>query len=123
MADISANMTVAAWLRARAEVYLDFSDSFLYSVMLGRGITDDETLVIDASERQRDLMLADVLWSAATSSQKSGTQGETDGGWTHYVALKNVVDRDGLKAMAKDLYDKWGIKPPNQAKISMKSLY
>lgn len=112
------------WLRAKAEPYMDLSDDFIFATLVGRGIDDDMTHVCDTTERQRDLCLADVYYAAATSSVKTGTQGESDGGWTHYVAIKNSVNRAGLLDMAKHLYDKWGetfVNPIN--KIRMKPLY
>lgn len=124
MADISTNMTMARWLKAKVSNIIDISDDFIYATMLGRGIEDSEAYISDATERQRDLCLADVYMAAAVSSTKSGTQGESDGGWTHYVAVKNVVSRDGLIRMAKDLYDKWkeAYSDP-RSRITMKSLY
>lgn len=124
MADIASNMTVVRWLEAEASPFIDFPSEYLYAKMLHRGVTDDETLVSDITEKQRDLILADIYFGAAISSTKSGTQGESDGGWTHYVAIKNVVSRDALMQMAKDLYDKWdeAFTDPN-SKIRLKPLY
>lgn len=124
MADISANMTMVRWLRAKLSTLLDVSDDFIYATLLGRCITDDSVTVRDVTERQRDLCLADAYYAAAVSSVKSGTQGESDGGWTHYVAIKNVANRDALMRMAKDLYDKYGESFINPSpKISLKPLY
>ena len=124
MAYIADGMTLANWLRAKTELIIDFSDDFIWATFLHRGVEDDETLVSDVSEKTRDLILADAYYGAAVSSVKSGTQGEADGGWTHYVAIKNVVSRDALMKMAKDLYDKWGepFTDP-KPKIRMKDLY
>ena len=107
MASIADNMTLAAWFRAKTEHILDVSDDFIWATFLHRGVEDDETLVSEVDERTRDLILADAYYGAAISSTKSGTQGESDGGWTHYVAIKNVVSRDALLKMANDLYAKW----------------
>ncbi len=124
MADIASNMTFTQWLHAKLFNIMDVSDDVLYATMLGRGIKDDEALFSDTDEKQRDLCLADLYVAAAVSSVKSGTQGEADGGWTHYVAIKNVVSRDALMQMAKDLYAKWGepFTDPTP-KIRMKPLY
>lgn len=124
MASISDLMTISRWLRAKTELILDLSDDFIYATLLHRGVDDDETMVSDVDERTRDLILADTYFGAAVSSVKSGTQGEADGGWTHYVAIKNVVNRDALMQMAKDLYDKWDepFTDP-KPKIRMKDLY
>ena len=124
MADIASNLTFVRWLTAKAEPYMDLSYDFLYATMVARGITDDEVMFADATEKQRDLCLADVYYAAATSSIKTGTQGESDGGWTHYVAIKNTVNRDGLLRMAKALYDKWDEQFfDTTAKIRMRPLY
>ena len=112
------------WLRSQAELYIDLSDDFIYSVLNHRGITDDETTVSDTTERQRDLCRADIYYAAAVSSVKTGTQGESDGGWTHYVAIKNVVNRAGLLDMARQLYKKWGEETLDpSSKVTMKPLY
>ena len=124
MASIAENMTLVRWLRAKTDPIIDYSDDFIYATLLHRGVTDDETLVGAVSEKTRDLILADAYYGAAVSSTKSGTQGEADGGWTHYVAIKNVISRDALMQMAKDLYAKWDepfVDPT--PKIHMKPLY
>lgn len=124
MANIANNMTLVRWLRAKTDPIIDYSDDFIFATLLHRGVTDDATLVGAVDERTRDLILADAYYGAAVSSVKSGTQGEADGGWTHYIAIKNVVSRDALLQMARDLYDKWDepfVDPTN--KIRMKPLY
>ena len=117
-------MTMVDWLRAKTESIIDYSDEFIFATLLGRGIDDDETAVADVDERTRDLCLADMYFGAAISSTKSGTQGESDGGWTHYVAIKNVVSRDALMQMARDLYAKWDepFTDP-RPKITLKPLF
>lgn len=124
MADIASAMNIVSWLKAKTSHIIDFDDEFVYATLLHRGVTDDEMTVADVDEKTKDLCLADMYYGAAISSTKSGTQGESDGGWTHYVAIKNVVSRDALMQMAKDLYAKWGeaFKDPTP-KITMKPLY
>lgn len=124
MASIAESMTLDRWLRAKTELIIDLSDDFIRATFLHRGVDDDGAMVSDVDERTRDLILADTYFGAAVSSVKSGTQGEADGGWTHYVAIKNVVNRDALMKMAKDLYAKWDepFVDPNP-KIRMKDLY
>lgn len=124
MADIASTMTFVTWLRAKTDPIIDFSDEFLYATMYGRGITDDSTVPGSVTEKVRDLCLADIYLAAATSSTKSGTQGEADGGWTHYIAIKNVVSRDALRSMAKALYDKWDETYDDPSvKITLSKLY
>ena len=124
MASIADKMTLASWFKAKTDHIIDFSDEFMWATFLHRGVDDDAALVADTDEKTRDLILADAYYGAAVSSTKSGTQGESDGGWTHYVAIKNVVSRDALMQMAKDLYAKWDepFTDPNP-KIRMKPLY
>ena len=107
MASIAENMTMVGWLKAKLDHIIDFSDEFIFATLIGRGIDDDTTKVSEVDERTRDLCLADCYYGAAVSSTKSGTQGEADGGWTHYVAIKNVVSRDALMKMATDLHAQW----------------
>ena len=124
MASIADKMTLLDWFKAKTDHIIDFSDGFVYATFLHRGVDDDDTLVADVDEKTRDLILADAYYGAAVSSVKSGTQGESDGGWTHYVAIKNVVSRDALLQMAKDLYAKWDepFVDPTE-KIRLKNLY
>ena len=124
MADIATSMSFARWLRVKAEPYIDCSDDFIYATMLSRGVNYDDMMLFETTEKQRDLCYADVLFSAASSSVKTGTQGESDGGWTHYVAIKNATNRQGLIDMARALYDKWN-EPffDTTPKIRMKPLY
>lgn len=124
MASIAEKMTLLDWFKAKTDHIIDFSDGFVYATFLHRGVDDDDTLVADVDEKTRDLILADAYYGAAVSSTKSGTQGESDGGWTHYVAIKNVVSRDALMQMAKDLYAKWDepFVDPTE-KIRLKNLY
>ena len=68
MADIASTITLFRWLQVQAEPYMDLSNDFLYSIMLHRGVTDDETYLSDTTEKQRDLCRADIYWAAATSS-------------------------------------------------------
>ena len=124
MADIASTITLFRWLQVQAEPYMDLSNDFLWSIMLNRGVTDDETYLCDTTERQRDLCRADIYWAAATSSVKTGTQGESDGGWTHYVAIKNVVNREALLDWAKALYAKWNEQFLDPTpKVTLKPLY
>ena len=124
MASIADKMTLLDWFKAKTDHIIDFSDGFVYATFLHRGVDDDDTLVADVDEKTRDLILADAYYGAAVSSVKSGTQGESDGGWTHYVAIKNVVSRDALLQMAKDLYAKWDEPFTDPAeKIRLKNLY
>jgi len=117
-------MTMVDWLKDKLDPFVDLTDGFILATLLHRGIDDDETTVASVDERTRDLCLADAYFSAAISSQKSGTQGESDGGWTHYVAIKNVINRDALLNMARSLYEKWGeVLPSTAPKVALKPLY
>ena len=114
--------TLKDWLKAMVADH-DVSDLTLQAVLLNNGV-DSDTLYASSTERQRDLCLADMYYGAAISSVKSGTQGESDGGWTHYVAIKNIANRDALMRMAKALYDKWGeAYVDSTPKIRLKPLY
>ena len=125
MADIASNMSMVRWLRAKVDNIIDLSDDFIFATLLHRGINDDALLFSEATERQRDLCLADTYFGAAISSVKSGTQGESDGGWTHYISNKNVVNRDALMRMARELYEKWDEPFDDPAKnvITLSDLY
>lgn len=114
--------TLKDWLKAKVADH-DVSDLTLQAVLLDNGV-DSDTLYASSTERQRDLCLADIYISLATSSTKSGSIYDSDGGWQKGRATKNVVDRGWFRAEAERLYAKWNSdKASSYGSLIMRKLY
>lgn len=100
-----ASYTLRQWLVGKVD--FDFPDAAIDSVLFDR-CRDGGEPAADVPVRDRELCLADLLMYAATSATASGSNLESDGGWQHQKAVRNVSDRDALRARAMRLYAKWG---------------
>lgn len=115
-------MTIEQWLSGMVDYNLP--QNTLASVLYNNGV-EIGTPIEDVTERQRDLSLADLYMWLCSSSSTSGGELISDGGWQHQKAAKNVVDRQGLRALARSLYLKWNSPKADTARggITMKDLY
>ena len=87
--------------------------AILFDNQLERG-----TCVSNTSEQQRDLCLADLLVWLSSSSTVSSAMSDSDGGWKHTEAVKNISDRDSLARRAKALYEKWLSPKASEVNVS-----
>lgn len=114
--------TIKDWLRAMVADH-DVSDLTLQAVLLNNSV-DGDTPFPSSTEKQRDLCLADVYMSLATSPSKSGSTYDSDGGWQKGRATKNVIDRAWFRAQANRLYAKWDPeKASDYGSLTMRKLY
>lgn len=114
--------TIKEWLKAKVAEF-DLSDLTIESILIDNGVACD-TRLLDASEKQKDLTLADVYMALATSPSKSGSIYDADGGWQKGRATKNVVDREWFRKEANRLYLKWNSpKATTYGEIVLKKLY
>lgn len=97
--------TIKEWLKGMVADF-DVSDQTLTAILYNNGLESD-VLMVDVDEKSKDLSLADLYMSLATSSSKSGSIYDSDGGWQKGRATKNVVDRSFFKDQANRLYAKW----------------
>lgn len=98
--------TIADWLKGMVADF-DINDATLRAVLYNNNVEGDTPL--DAvSEKDRDLSLADLYMALATSSSKTGSVYDSDGGWQKGRTTKNVVDRRWFRDAANRLYLKWG---------------
>jgi len=120
----AAPYTIKSWLAGKVD--FDFPDEALASVFFDRGICADMP-AYGVSERDRELCLADILMYAAASATSSGSYLESDGGWQHQKAVRNVADRDALRARAMRFYRKWGdtsaLEEASAGGVVMRDLY
>lgn len=102
---MTMTLTIEQWLTGRVDFRIP--QETLLTILFDNGLTAG-TAVTSVSEKQRELALADLyLWLSSSSSSSSGEL-ISDGGWQKQVSAKNVVDRQGYKARARQLYLKWG---------------
>lgn len=114
-------MTIEQYLAGKVDFNLQ--DTTIQAILLDRGITEG-TSASDVSQMQRDLACADLYMFLASSSTSSSGDYESDGGWQRQRSSKNVYDRNGLRALARALYEKWGVDVADTSGImTMKDLY
>lgn len=114
-------MVIEEYLRGL--VSYDLPDNTLKSILFKRDVNPGEE-VDNVSEKDRDLCLAEVyLWCATTPSAKNNTE-DADGNWKHIEAgwTTSAFDKRQLRAMAKELFDKWGETATTIQKITLINL-
>lgn len=119
---MASGYTINAWLKGMVADY-DVSDATLTAILYNNDIVAS-TDMDDVTEMQRDLALADLYMSLATSSSKTGSVYDADGGWQKGRATKNVVDRDWFRDQANRLYAKWNSdKADTYGRLVLKGIY
>jgi len=126
MTACSSELTIEQYLRGR--VAYDIPDETLRSILLDREISEG-TIVSDLSDdkderkKLRDLCLADVYMYCASLPSTRNNSSEADGQWKSEQGgyQRSAYDSRQLRAMANDIYDKYGEKVQGQ-KIKMVSI-
>lgn len=114
-------MTIEQYLAGKVDFNL--GDTTIAAILYDRGIPEGASLET-VSQRQKDLALADLYVYVAGSSTSSSGEYESDGGWQRQRSAKNAYNRNGLLALAKQLYAKWDEAfADTTAKMRMKPLY
>lgn len=114
-------MTIEQYLQGMVDFNL--SDNTLAAILFNRNITEGADAA-SVTLMQRELALADLYVFVAGSSTSASGDYESDGGWQRQRSAKNVYNRNGLLALAKALYKKWGEEMPDASTtIKMKPLY
>lgn len=104
----------------RGVVSYQVADNALNSILFKRKIAAGE-MASALTEKQLDLCTADLyLWCATTPSTQNNTE-DSDGGWKHVEGGRqtSAYDKRELRAMAKELYEKWGEKMPGKSKMKI----
>lgn len=116
--------TLKSWLSGKVD--FDFPDAAMESALFDRRVAGDAPAA-SVPVRVRELCLADLLMYAANSATASGSNLDSDGGWQHQEAVRNISDRDALRARAMRLYRKWGdtdaLEDASSGGIVLKDLY
>lgn len=127
-----AEMTIEQYLRGR--IYYDIPEETLRSILFDRGIGEGTPVVelslIEDNEKRlyenkklRDLCLADVYMYCASLPSTRNNSSESDGQWKSEQGgyQRSAFDSRQLRAMANDIYAKYGEKAQGQ-KITLTSI-
>ena len=118
----TSTYTIKDWLKGKVADF-DVSDQTLTAILYDYGLSDNPAIE-NVSEKSKNLALADLYMSLSTSSSKSGSIYDSDGGWQRGRATKNVVDRSWFRDRANDIYKIWAPeKVTTHGKIVLKNLY
>lgn len=120
MADTVSHIDMPIEEYLRGVVGYKIADNALNSILFKRKIAAGE-MAISLTEKQLDLCAADLyLWCAATPSTQNNTE-DSDGGWKHVEGgwQTSAFDKRELRAMAKELYEKWGENMPGKSKMKI----
>lgn len=112
--------TIEEYLRGL--VGIDVPDSTLRSILFKRGV-DEGSHAAWLGERELDLCSADIyLWCYLLPSSGRGVK-DHDGDWSHEEnnSTMTMADKRALRALARQLYDKWGENVPTDSKIVLHS--
>lgn len=104
----------------RGVVGYQIANNALNSILFKRKIAA-EAMASSLTQKQLDLCTADLyLWCAATPSTQNNTE-DSDGGWKHVEGgwQTSAYDKRELRAMAKELYEKWGENTPGKSKMKI----
>jgi len=112
--------TIEQYLKGKVDY--DIPESALMAILADRGIAAGAEYA-SLTEMQKDLSLADLYTWLASSSVSSTGEYESDAGWQRQRSVKNVFDRGYFKALAKALYEKWGLATQDVGTIIMKPIY
>lgn len=114
--------TITAWLRGMVADF-DVSDSTIRAILYNNNVEMDE-LLEEVPEKNKDLSLADLYMALATSSSKTGSTYDADGGWQRGRATRNVVDRRWFRDQANRLYLKWDASKVDESGVFvLKGIY
>lgn len=120
MADTVSHIDVPIEDYLRGVVGYQIANNALNSILFKRKIAA-EAMASSLTEKQLDLCTADLyLWCAATPSTQNNTE-DSDGGWKHVEGgwQTSAFDKRELRAMAKELYEKWGENMPGKSKMKI----
>ena len=120
MADTVSHIDMPIEEYLRGVVGYQIADNALNSILFKRKIAA-EAMASSLTEKQLDLCTADLyLWCAATPSTQNNTE-DSDGGWKHVEGgwQTSAFDKRELRAMAKELYEKWGENMPCKSKMKI----
>lgn len=114
--------TIETWLRGKVDYPVP--EETIMAILFDNRV-ENRTEVSCLSEKERDLCLADLLVWLSNSSTVSSAMSDSDGGWKHTDAVKNIANRAALAQRAVALYRKWNspkVADVNATKITFKPI-
>lgn len=114
--------SIESYLKGKAG--FEITDEALDSIFIDRNI-DSYSDVHDLTQKEKDLLYADVLmWGSTLPSSYTGEK-ESDGGWSHTSSSKTLLksDKERFAELAKDIYAKYNDPRKSKAKIRIVNLY
>ena len=120
MADTVSHIDMPIEEYLRGVVGYQIADNALNSILFKRKIAA-EAMASSLTEKQLDLCTSYLyLWCAATPSTQNNTE-DSDGGWKKLAGgwQTSAFDKRELRAMAKELYEKWGENMPGKSKMKI----
>lgn len=121
MADAVSHIDMPIEEYLRGVVGYQIANNALNSILFKRKIAAG-AMASTLTEKQLDLCTADLyLWCAATTPSTQNNTEDSDGGWKHIEGgwQTSAFDKRELRAMAKELYEKWGENMPGKSKMKI----
>lgn len=115
-ADNASTYTITEWLQGKTAITI--SDETIQSICFDRDISTSE-LMVNVGQKDKDLCLADLYMFCAGLPTSTATIDDKNGNWEHKegsVTMSNT-DRKALRLLARRLYRKWGVVPPNFSSV------
>lgn len=85
----------------------DIPRQTLENIVIERGLTD-VTDFAELTERDKDLVLADIMFYLYTSPTKSASVSRSHGDFTISKGGQELTDKRNIYALMMSLYRKWG---------------
>lgn len=82
------------------------SESVATNIALRRGVSE-VTEYKELTQKDNDLLLADILTSLAFRPKKTASTSQSHGGYSVSIGSEEMHDIDKLLEYAKKLYEKW----------------
>lgn len=83
-----------------------FDDAVLERIALERNVAEVGSFA-DITEKDRDLLTADLLFVLYTSPSQSASFSKKHGQFSQSVGSQTITDKDGIYNLMMRLYNKW----------------
>lgn len=84
-----------------------FPEAVLERIALERGVAEVENFE-ELSDRDRDLLLADMLFVIYTTPTQTASLSKQHGQWHQNIGSQTITDKRNIYDMMMKLYGKWG---------------
>lgn len=84
-----------------------FSENVLRRIAMERGVMDI-TNYNQLEQKQKDLLLADLMFTIYISPTSTATISKKHGSFSQSIGSQTYTDKKGLRELIVSLYSKWG---------------